>query len=214
MTGALLFARSRRWLANLVVIAACGILILVCGPLGYSLHPQSAYLVIVAAQVPLLCAITLQASMATATPQKDAAASRDLRSWRLAHIVVFTVLACVSCGIAAAQVVPPGGFSAGAIHGVGAFAIVRDVIAMTGAALACAALVGPHFGWVLPFAWTIIPYMALPSTRRDPVGIVTLMLQPDYALLPFIVAAALWVVGTALAVNSWGIGRAAQGRKN
>ena len=210
MRGAVLFLRTRRWLVAVLVAVAAAALIVVCGPVNYSLNPRGGYLVAVASQVPVIIAITIQASIATPLRASERRASRPLTPWRLAHILSLTLIASTLVGLAATQIQPPAG---ALLHGyapLGASALIRNLFAFMGTALIGAAAFGPRFGWVLPLAWAILPFVALPSPKADPSGLLMLAAQPDDAFAPFVVALITWAIGVALSAKDIGVDRFAQ----
>lgn len=201
MRAWILFARTRRWGANGVAAAGSAGLILVCGPVAYAVNPVGGYLVAVAAQVPLICAVTIQASLSPKRLVQERGSARELGRWRAVHVVLFTALAAIALGIAGTQIVVPLGVMANGFSDLGSVALIRNLFALTGAALICAAMAGPSFGWILPFAWTILPFVFFSSPAGDPTGILTLIMQPDRSVVPWSAALAVWGAGFAVAVR-------------
>ncbi|WP_437583428.1 hypothetical protein ACSAGD_14210 [Paramicrobacterium sp. CJ85] len=191
-----LFFRARRWVPASIVIFITAVLVVLCGPLNYTLNPRSGYLVGVAAQLPILPAVTIQATVTSrALRAKEGTSARKLTNWRLAHIVCLTALAALSLGLAAIPL------TASALTGPadqGAVAIVRNLIALTGAALLGATFLGPNLAWVFPLTWTILPFVFLPGSPSGLTAIVTLVAQPDSSYAPSVFAIVLWSVGLAL----------------
>lgn len=205
MTGVLLFARSRRWLVNLAIGLITCALIVACGPLSYALNPRDGYQVAIAAQLPLLPAISIQASLATSLRSREAQSVRSLTAWRFAHVILLTLAAAILAGVAATQIQPPPGAPLDAYEPLGSLALARNTLALIGAALMCAAITGPKFGWALPLAWAILPFVALPSVRSDPSGVFTLLMQPDDSFPSFVAAIAAWTIGAFLAAKDWNV---------
>jgi len=196
MTGIRLFARSRRWNTVIVISAMSAALIVLCGPLNYALNPRGGYLIAVAAQIPVLTAIAIQASLASPLPRQDALSYRSLNPYRLTHVVALTAVAAVAIAIAA---VPLSAVDPGANTHQGALALIRNLLALTGAALIGAALLGPRLGWLLPVSWLILPFLVLPGPNADPTGLLTLAIQGDDAVLPNAFACLVWTIGTTVA---------------
>jgi hypothetical protein len=207
MRGAALFARSRSWLVNVVVILASGALMLACGPLSYALNPSRGYLVEVASQLPIIASITIQASLATPLFRQEGQSARAVGNWRLLHLLIFTVLGVIVFGVVGTQLHPPAGVLLQAYAQVGSVGLARNLFALTGAALVGASVLGPRLGWTLPFAWAILPFFALSSPSADSTGLLTLVAQPDDAFGPFIAALIVLIVGLVLATKGWGVSR-------
>ena len=200
MTGALLFARTRRWPLCLTLIALTGIAIIACGPLSYTLNPAGGYRVAAAAQAPLIAALTIQGALTPALPRQEQQAARSLHAWRLLHIAGLTAIAAAVVAIAALFLTPPTDVMVNANVPLGPIALVRDLLAFTGAALTAATLIGPNLAWVIPLAWAIIP-ATLTGPDPDPTGILRLPTQPDLAPIPLLAAASIWALGTTLATT-------------
>ena len=203
MIGLKLFARSKRWFFNTVAAVVCGILIVACGPLGYALNPEGGYRVALSAQVPLLAAVTIQASMATSLHAQEAQSARRMTVWRLFHVIALTLLAATIIAIAATQLQPPSGVMLNGFSALGPGALARNLVALTGAGLICSTITGPAFAWVLPVAWAIVPFLMFSSPDDDSSGVLTLLVQPDSAFLPAIVAIAAWTLGTMAVSRDW-----------
>lgn len=198
MIGAILFARSRRWASvALTTLVAAG-LILMCGPLNYSLNPLGGYLIAVAAQIPVMPAIAIQAGLASPLTRQEEYARRRLSPWRLSHLLVLTAFAASAIAVAA---VPFASSDVDAYAHQGPTALVRNLLAMAGAALIGAAVFGPRFGWVLPLSWLILPFLFLPTPHTDHTGLLALVVQGDDAVAPLIVACVVWVIGVVLAAR-------------
>ncbi len=191
---------------NFVVAAACGALILACGPLSYELNPRGGYLVAVSAQVPIIPAIFIAASLEPRLRDKESNAARNLTIWRFSHVVLLTFFAALVAGLAATQLTPPAGVLLNSYTALGPVALVRNVLALTGAALICSTILGPSFGWILPLAWAVLPFLALPSLASDPTGLVTLVMQPDDQFIPFLASGIVWLFGAGLAGKGWNFG--------
>jgi hypothetical protein len=194
--GARLFIRSRRWTAVTATTLVAAGLIVMCSPLNVMLNPRGGYLIAVAAQVPVIPAIAIQAALASPLPRQDQLARRRLSPWRLSHVVGLTAFAAGAIAVAA---VPFAGAEVDAYAHQGAIALVRNLLAMTGAAHIGAAIVGPRFGWVLPLSWLVLPFLFLPTRLADTAGVLALIVQGDDAVVPLAVACTTWVVGVALA---------------
>ena len=204
MRALLLFARGRHWLAASLICLSSGLFLLGCGSLSYSLNPRGGYLVTVAAQVPIFAAIAIQASLASPLNRVERAAARPIGRWLFLHLCSLTVVASAGMSIAASFL------PSTAEHGVippGAVGLGRNLLAFTGVGLIGAAIFGPLIGWILPLAWAILPYVALPNPSYDPSGLLMLATQPDEAFIPFFVALVIWSVGVGLAINRIGIER-------
>lgn len=203
MSGMLLFARSRHWLGGTIVAAASAILVLVCGPIGYALNPDAGYRVAVAAQIPLLSALVIQASIGGRPASAESYPVRSMRALRLLHVIIMTLVSCVALGVAAVSLIPADESLVNGFADLGPIAIIRNTLALTGAALIGGALFGAGFGWLLPLAWATLPYLVTPSLEADTTGIATLIMRGDDDFWAFIVAISCWVVGAALAQRNW-----------
>ncbi len=206
MMGLLLFARSRHWPVGVGVAAACAILILFCGPIGYSLNPDAGFRVAVAAQVPLLSALFTQASLGRAAASAESHPVRSLRRLRFAHVTVMTFTHCLVLGFAATSIIPPTDGLVNGFAELGPVAIVRNVLALTGVAFLSAAVFGVSFGWLLPLAWATLPYLMIPSLEADTSGVATLLMQPDREFTAFAVAVGCWLIGASSASLTWSLG--------
>lgn len=200
MIGARLFVRSRRWVAVSATTLVVAGLIVACSPLNYALNPRSGYLIAVAAQMPVIPAVAIQSALASPLPRQDELARRDLTLWRLSHVLVLTAFAAVAIAVAA---VPFAAANVDAYAHQGATALVRNLLALTGAAFIGAAMFGSRFGWVLPMSWLILPFLFLPTPLADTSGVLALVVQADDAAAPMAVACATMVVGTVLA--TWNV---------
>lgn len=201
MNGLLLFARTRRWPLCVALTLATGLLIVACGPLSYTLNPDGGHRVAAASQVPLIAALTIQGALAPALHRQELQAARALEPWRLLHILGLTAVASAVLAFAALFIQPPAGALLNAIAPLGPIALSRDLFAYTGLALTTAALIGPALAWLLPLAWAILPAAVLRPSQPDPTGLLRLPAQPDDAVIPLIVAIAVFVLGAALATN-------------
>lgn len=210
MSGLVLFARSRRWPLCLAVIAIAGLTIAACGPLSYTLNPVGGYRVAAASQVPVIAALAIQGALASPVPRQEQQAARALWPARLLHIVALTAIAAAVAGVAALAIQPPDGVLLNAGSPLGPLALVRNVLAFTGASLLGAALVGPSLGWLVPLAWAILPAVALTGANADPTGLLKLATRPDSAPLPLATAAFIWVIGTVLATCNIRLRRASR----
>lgn len=194
MTGAQLFITSRRWLVVAGVSLATGLLLWAAGHATYTLIPRGEFPIAVAQQVPLLPAIAIQATLHPGLHTKELVSSRSLRPWRGAHIIILTTAAAVAIvlgtALAAAVSVPP--------EFANAAALVRNLLALTGAALIASAVVGQWFAWTVPLAWLVLPYLFIPRPSEDPIGILTLTAQDGDEAIPFAVACAVWSAGAVL----------------
>jgi hypothetical protein len=179
----------------IVISAVAAVMIVLCGPMNYSLNPVYGFLVKVAVQVPLLPAIAIQASLASPVGQQEISGSRDLGTWRLAHVVVLTAIAACFLGLAgmplAADVV--------AHSTQGSISVIRNLLALTGAGLIGSVVLGPRLAWLFPVTWLIVPFLFIPRPTADLTGVLTLVGQDDAAFVPFVAACSVWVIGTALA---------------
>ena len=191
MSGVLLFARARRWPTNLGLAGVVGALIVLAGPVYYSLNPDRGPLVAIIAQLPLVSAVALQATGVSPMAAQERHPGRSMRGHRVLHHVAVTVLVSLILGIAA---------SASEAHGtpggepVGAATVVRDLLAFTGAAMIGGAVLGAPLGWVLPSAWAILPLLLHTSTTaEDPVA--SLVVQPDGSLPALVTAVVVWLAG-------------------
>ncbi|MFT4283459.1 MAG: hypothetical protein QM598_01330 [Protaetiibacter sp.] len=211
MRGLLLFARSRRWGLNVLVSLASGAAMVACGPLSYELNPRGGYLIAVSAQIALLPAVVIAASLATSLREQESQAARYLPKWRFLHVALLSLVAAGTAALAATQLAPPPDALVNAYAALGPLAFARNVFALTGSALVFSAIAGPSFGWILPLGWAILPFLALPSLDADTTGILTLVMQPDDAFLPFIASLAVWGTGALLAARNWSISNALSG---
>ncbi|NEM92151.1 hypothetical protein [Galbitalea soli] len=201
MIGIRLFARTRRWLANVVIALATGILMLACGPLGYGVNPRGGYLVELTAQLPLLPAIAIAASSAASARVQERLAVRNLVAWRLAHVAVLSVIAAVIAGGTTLLLPAPAGLPPHSYAGLGSLALMRNVFALTGAALGGSFVFGPRLGWIVPMGWAILPFLAFTELTDDAPGLATLVLQPDDAFAPMIFALLVWGIGATVAAT-------------
>lgn len=205
MTGALLFIRSRYWLANIAIALISAGLIDVCGPIAYSLNPLGGYLVAVAAQIPLVSAVATQASLASATTVQDRYSARHLGVWRLIHYVAMTSVAGIAVGLAASALNVSPESQLSSYSDFGAVAEVRNLLALTGAAFIGASAFGGAFGWTFPLAWATLPFVLARGANSDSTGLLTLVIAPDAAFIPMVAALVTFVVGAALAASAWSV---------
>lgn len=199
MTGLLLFTRLRRWRANLIVAACCALIILLAGPIRYSLNPNDGYLIAVVSQAPLLSAVLLQASSLSPLQAQERHATRSLRHLRAFNYVVLTVLAAFILALSASLLTSFAG--ADQDTSVGSLAVVRNLCALTGAGFIGASLLGPSLGWALPTAWTILPYVMLTQSSNNN-EVLTLVTQPDNSFTAFATGAIVWIIGLLLVIAS------------
>lgn len=191
MRGVRLFIRTRRWRLNAVVFLVTAALVIVCGPLAIGLTPNGGGLTRVAMMLPLIPATLVAASLQSPLPLQEAAAARDLGQWRLLHVVA------LSAALLAALVIS-GAFlpAAGAdTHDQGLLSLCRNAVALVGAALIGYRLLGVRLGWILAITWVILPPQIIPRPENDPVGLVTLITQPDSSAGAFTWAVLTWSVG-------------------
>lgn len=164
-----------------------------CGPLGYSLNPSNGYLIAVATQLPLIPAVAIQATLLdSSSRQREELSARNIGWFRVAHVVLLTALAASASGITASYLTV--GPEAVAAADVGSFALVRNVLALTGCALVSGYLLGVNLGWICPLAWAVIPFVVT-RPEADADGIITLLGQPDDEFLPALFAAGIWIIG-------------------
>lgn len=195
MTGARLFIRSRRWHVTLLVIAATSALIAVVDHYTYTLHPRGALIITVAGQLPVIPAIAIQATLEPGLHRQELTAVRPLRRWRVLHVTVLTAASMIGILLAtgaAGRTLETVGTSPGT-------ALVRNFLALLGAALVGAFIFGPVLAWTVPMAWMILPSLVIAQPEQDPVGILTLTTQDGSATGPLFFAGAIWIVGVALA---------------
>ena len=205
VTGPLLFMRSRHWLANVAIALISAGLIEVCGPIGYSLNPLGGYLVAVAAQIPLVSAVSTGASLGSATTVQDRYSARNVGAWRLIHYLAMTLVAGIAVGLAASALNISSEPELSSYSGFGAVAEVRNLLAFTGAAFIGASAFGGAFGWTVPLAWATLPFLLLRGANSDTTGLLTLVIQPDTAFTPMLAAVIIFVVGAALAASAWSL---------
>jgi hypothetical protein len=195
VSGIGLFARARRWRTNLGVAAGVGVLIVLAGPVFYSLNPDRGPLVAIIAQLPLVSAVTLQATSVSPMATQERHAGRSMRGHRLLHHLAITVLVALILGVAASLSEShgrPGG------EPVGAVTVVRDLLAFTGAAMVGGAVLGAPLGWVLPSAWAVLPLLLRTSTTaQDPVA--SLVVQPEDSFPALATAVVVWSAGLVVA---------------
>jgi hypothetical protein len=203
LIGARLYIRTRRWVMVIAISALAAAMIMLCGPMNYSLNPAYGYLVKVAVQIPVLPAIAIQASLASPVGQQELSGSRDLSNWRLVHMVFLTAIAALFLGLAIA----PLATNVEAHSTQGVVAIVRNLLALTGAGLIGSAIFGPRLAWLVPVTWLIVPFLFVPRPTADLTGVLTLIGQDDIAFVPFVAACAVWAVGVALASKNFSIHR-------
>lgn len=194
MTGTALFSQLRRWRFNLSGLLASGLIILLAGPVRYSLNPDGGYLIAIVAQIPLVNAIILQASAVSSLSSKERLSARSLKRFRVANYVLVSVVGAVVLGGAASFLNAEINSGPGAI---GPFAVIRNLCALIGAAFIGASLLGPSLGWTLPTAWAVLPYLLLTqsSGRHE---ILTLVTQPSSSFPAFSIAVATWAIGLLL----------------
>src|SRR3954464_10887587 len=195
--------RSRRWPTNVLLIFASGGLIILCGPVHYSLNPGSAYLVSVVAQIPLIASIAMYASTTSSTPLKDEVAARNLVHWRVYHLVAFTVLALLLFSLAATQLQPPREILLVSATQLGPVALSRNFLALSGAAMLSGSLFGSAFGWIIPLGWATLPYLAIPTSQVSDHQIMLLLMQGDGAFTSFVIAGCAWCVGVVVVSRNW-----------
>jgi hypothetical protein len=189
MSGILLFGKLRRWGAVLATSLASAALIIICGPIRYSLNPNDGFLIAVVAQVPLVTAVVIQAASASPVPVVERRAARPLRRFRAANYLVLTAATGVILALAASLL-----GSTAATNEFGAFAVARNLCALIGASYISASLLGQSLGWCLPAAWTILPYVLL-TQESGKHEVLTLVTQPDSSYAAFIAAALSWLTG-------------------
>lgn len=192
----MLFGQLRRWSAVLLIGVFSGALILACGPIRYSLNPNDGYLIAVVAQTPLLSAIMIQAASISPLQRAEERATRSLRKYRVANYALMTVGCGIILGFAASLLKGSSG-----ADGFGALSVVRNLCALLGASYVGASMLGTSFGWAVPAAWTILPYVLLTQSSSTH-EILTLVTQPDSSYAAFVTAAIFWLVGLVLVSSS------------
>jgi hypothetical protein len=195
VSGISLFARARRWRTNLGVAAGVGVLIVLAGPVYYSLNPDRGPLVAIIAQLPLVSAVTLQATSVSPMAAQERLAGRSMRGHRVLHHIAVTVLVALILGIAASL---SGADSRPGGEPVGAVTVVRDLLAFTGAAMVGGAVLGAPLGWVLPSAWAILPLLLHTSTTAED-GLASLVVQPEDSFPALATAVVVWSAGLVVA---------------
>lgn len=195
MNGLFLFARLRRWRTNLIVAVCSGLIILLVGPIRYSLNPSDGYLIAVVSQAPLLSAVLLQASSISPLRAQERHATKSLRHLRAVNYVVLTGVAALILGLSASLLTGSGAVDQDT--SVGSLAVVRNFCALAGAGFIGASLFGPSLGWTLPTAWTIFPYVMLTQSSTDN-EVITLVAQPDNSFPAFAVGVIVWMIGLVL----------------
>lgn len=206
MTGLVLFAATRRTVLALLLIVLSALLVVACGPLAYSVRPSGGYLTSVSGQVPLLAAIAVQASAITPVPWKERTAARSLVGSRTLRILLLTGIAATIFALAATEVQPPEGVLLNGRAPLGSVALVRNFLALLGSALLFSSAAGPAFGWIVPVFWCVLPAILFDNLNSDPLGVATLVAQPDEAFLPFCVAVCLWAGGCFVHCRSLDLG--------
>jgi|GEM_PF-3491388 len=187
----LLFARTRRWGALGMVVAVSATVVLLCGPFAIALNPTGEGLVRVALLVPLLPGVAIAAALATPLAAQERVASREIRAYRAAHVVLSTVLAAAVLAGAAVLLAPADG---AAVAQQGPLSMVRNVLALTGAGVIGYRMLGSQLGWAVPVVWVILPPLLMPRPDQDRLQIFTLVNQPDGAITASAFACAVWIV--------------------
>lgn len=180
----------------IICIATAALLMLV-GQATYTLTPRGAFVLAVAGQIPVIPAVAIQATLHPGLQQQEDMAARSPRPWRFAHIAVLTGVA-TACIVAAVSIIETFSDGSDAASGL---ALVRNLLALSGAALVGASLIGRSFAWVIPLGWIVVPYLFIPRPGDDPIGIFTLTSQEGNAVVPLIFTGFIWTLGVALAVN-------------
>lgn len=189
-----LFGRLRRWKTNILAAAICGLVLLLAGPVHYSLNPDGGYLIAIAAQLPLIPAVIMQSSSMTPLGIQESHASRSMGRWRAANYVLLSLAVAVVLGAAALTYSPLAGTTHTGGFFLGPFVVIRNLAAFTGAAFVGASILGPSLGWVVPAAWAILPYVFLTQTSSQH-EVLALVIQPGDSFTAFITAAGIWAVG-------------------
>lgn len=202
--GFFLFTRTRRWIQCLGITVLSGVLIVLCGPVSYELNPQGGYLIAVAAQIPLIPAIAIQSSVNAGLGERERYAVRSTRKLRLLHLITLASASLLLLGIASRWLEAPESIMSNGYADLGPLAIGRNLIALLGAALIGASIFGQAFGWIIPLAWAILPFLVLPDPRDDDLGLLTLIMQGEEAFLPLIFAMGICALGVLLAINNVG----------
>lgn len=191
MTGLRLFLRTRRAVLNVVVIFGAAFLVMMCGPVAVGLVPQESSLTRVAMMVPLIPATVIAASSVSSLPIQEGNGVRNIHRWGLAYVASLTALLVAALCFSGVQLPPPDATT----HDQGAVSVVRNGFALVGAALIGYRLLEHRGGWVLGLAWVILPPQVLPRPQNDPVGLFTLITQPDLSANAFVWALGVWVLG-------------------
>jgi hypothetical protein len=194
--GVVAFGRVRRWGIVVATSLVSAVVIVLCGPVRYSINPNDGYLVAVVAQIPVITAIAFQAASISPLRTAERRAARPLRRFRGASYVLLSVVTAAMLASAASLL----GKSA-VTDGFGAFAVVRNLCALIGASFVGASLLGRSLGWCLPLAWTVLPYVLLTqeSSKHEVLALVT---QPDSSYAATLAAGLLWGVGLVVVSGS------------
>ncbi|WP_435740152.1 hypothetical protein [Clavibacter nebraskensis] len=194
MSAIALFGRARRWRTNVIVFIIVGALIVLCGPVYYALNPNGGYLVSIAAQLPLIPAVVIQATSLSPMAAQEGQASRPLRKYQAFNYLILTAAAAVPLGIAAYFYTPLAGEEQTGGYDLGPITVIRNLIALIGAGFIGASLIGASLGWVIPAAWAILPYVLLTATSSDN-EFITLVVQPDDSFNALAIASVVWLIG-------------------
>lgn len=188
------FTRTRRWRTNIAASIIVGALIVLCGPVYYALNPNAGYLVSIAAQLPLIPAVIIQATSMSSMSAQERQASRSLAKYRACNYVLLTAAAAIPLGIAAYLYAPLVGEQQTGGYDLGPVTVIRNLIALIGAGFIGASVIGSSLGWIIPSAWAILPYVLLTATSTSN-SFITLVVQPDDSFTAFMVALGIWFGG-------------------
>lgn len=191
MTAVRLFARTRRWQLNAFVIFLSACLVLLCGPLAVGLTPGGGGLVRVAMMIPLIPATLVASSLQSPLSCQEVSASRDMTRWSFLHVGGLSLLLLAALLVSGGFLQPAGPET----NNQGSLSLCRNAAALIGIAMIGYRLLGPRLGWAPALIWVILPPQITPRPENDPVGLFTLITQPDSSSNAFSWAVLVWCVG-------------------
>ncbi|GKQ35493.1 hypothetical protein [Streptomyces sp. A012304] len=187
MTGVLLHARSRALPGVLAALAGTVVLAWwAMDRLGVSPDPSRRVPVVVLA--PLLAAAVIGGSLHSPSEELDRTAVRRWWPWRLAQLLAPTAVAAALLSLAVLG--DPTGF--------GPAAMVRNTLGWAGVTAVAAVTLGARLSWLPAFAYGCAVCAASDGVRGRAVTVWAWPAQPGHATGAWLVAGAVFALGTAL----------------
>jgi hypothetical protein len=153
------------------------------------------------ALAPLLAALLLGPTLASADEDLEHSTPLPWRAWRAGHLLVAAVVTAMALSLTGLR----------DTHTFGAHALVRNVLGCVGLVAGGAVLLGARLAWLPAFVYVCAVYAAAPRQTGTAVAAWAWPIQPSSAAASWLAAATIFAVGSAGYVH--GGSRASVGRR-